>query len=244
MRMKSLFMLFAALSAAAGARYGGGHGRGFVCGRGRHEPDGFRATFPGSSEVAFGKHRHRSRWRSPAKHEYVCTVIRFLEAKYWRHEGPFSKTDVVHALELIYEMLHQNFHGLVVFTAHVVFGTGGLLRLQAGCEQWASRGILQITGKENYKKLARITRSDFFLRHPEALATLQRRAVEAAVFFWLCLLDERFSDYRQAEIHFWETLLLLNPDEVRWPPSPKGNARIQNREADYNALLDAFRCPC
>lgn len=171
-------------------------------------------------------------------------MVCFLEERYWRCECHPSRKEVETALDFIYEMLHRNFIGLVVFTSHVVFGTGGLLRLQAGAERWASRGILQITGKENYEKLCQVTRSSLFCDNPCALATLHKVAVEASVRFWLCLIEKHFGCYESAKVTFWGTLRLLNPSEARCRECLECRARIQNREADYNALLAALMRAC
>lgn len=238
MRMKSLLVLLALLGPATSTCYSEVHGPSFVC---RRRPRDFRTSSSGSDEVAFTKRHHQRRQRSTlTKHEYVQTVLRFLEAKYWRRERPSRTEDVKSALGLVYEMLHRNIHGLVVFTSHVVFSTGGLLKLQAGDGRWTSRGILQITGEANYRKLAWITESDLFLRHPRALATLQQPAVEGSVLFWLRLLEKHFGSYEKAEISLWKTLLLLNPSETRRPGSPESETRIRNRKADYNELRNAL----
>lgn len=241
--MKSLLVLLAILSTASGAHCGRrGYAYGTVC---DSACDTHAALLKGC-EVATTRPPHRRHHHGRGfltKRDYVDTVVRFLDENYWRCVCPSFRGAAKEALCIVYEMLHQNFTGLVVFTSHVVFGTGGLLRLQAGTERWASRGILQITGEGNYRKLCTITESDFFYRHPHALATLRPVAVEASVRFWLCLVEEHLGCYKSAEVSFWETLRLLGPSETRCPESPESRARIQNRKAVYDALLAAL-CEC
>lgn len=216
------------------------HSHGSVCRREQYRPWGFQATSSECYEaVAMRPVRscHTHQRRTLTKDEYVSAVVRFLERKYWKNMCPPSRDDVENALGIIYKMLYRNFMGLVVFTSHVVFGTGGFLRLEAGREKWASRGILQITGEENYKKLCKIMENDFFYHHPEELRALRKKGIKGTVRFWICLIEENLGKYEEANITFWETLCLLGPSEVRNPECPESMAQIQNRMDDYDAIL-------
>ncbi|KCZ78432.1 hypothetical protein H311_00537 [Anncaliia algerae PRA109] len=74
------------------------------------------------------------------------------------------------------------------------------------------QSIFQIYGKTNYELLAKITRDKIWIKKPQRLASLSRRAVNASVKFFKYLLDNECSGRR---ISFYSVLKLLNTREVQ-----------------------------
>jgi len=170
--------------------------------------------------------------------EYVHKITCYLRKKYW-DDCEVPEREVRATLERIFHLLHRNQHNLLIFTAHVIFGTGGLLRLQNGHERWASRGILQITTEDNYKTLSELIRNDIFLRCPQALASLHRLAVQGSILFWIFEVEKNFGP--RARPSFWETLVrILNPSEVRCPWTWKSERKIRHRFRVYHEVCKLF----
>lgn len=173
---------------------------------------------------------------------YVDTVIHYLRKSYWsREELPFSEHDVRRTLRQSYEYLCKNTQGLVLFTAHVIFGTGGFLHLQGGWEKWAARGILQVQTEANYLTLSKVNNNYWYYEHPDRLASLNYYAVQFSIKFWLYLLEQYYGCYDYyTEVSFWGTLGILNPWEYRHPYTPEGREKIMNRYKVYLELCRSF----
>jgi len=139
-------------------------------------------------------------------------------------------------LHEIYALLHKDGQSLVMFTAHAIFGTSGFQSLQAADGEWSSKGILQISTQENYKKLAKVMGNDFFVNCPYKLASLDRRAVKGSVLFWKALLSKGSGKKKS----FWGTMVLLSPNEVTMPFTGDNEQRIKNRFCVYYALCKIF----
>ncbi|RVD91070.1 hypothetical protein TUBRATIS_24910 [Tubulinosema ratisbonensis] len=144
-------------------------------------------------------------------------IIRFLEETYWR--PPFSFPNIPEVrkmLSLIYDWI-DSFKELCIFTSLSMFGTGGYINMSQKYppprpgEKWYSRGLLQISGEENYKVLAKLTCDKEFLTNPDILATYDSEATEASVFFWNYLIKKRKKVDPDFEMNFDNGLKLLFP---------------------------------
>jgi len=140
-------------------------------------------------------------------------------------------------LRYFYREFGRNPHLLIIFTANTIFCTSGYTRLVGpycdGQKKWRCRGILQIYGKSNYELLAEITGDSIWIRKPQRLASLSRRAVHASVKFFKYLLENKCSKRR---ISFYSVLRLLNTREVqrKWKRCYVKN--FENREDVYCEL--------
>lgn len=166
---------------------------------------------------------------------YVNKFLQYLRSKYVIDDMDKMRK----VISIIVCVLYHDKENMLMFLAHATFNTAGFYYLKntdynLNCK-YMSRGLLMITGEQNYRLLDSF--STGFFDKPEKLEILSDDAILVTLEFWKKITRKC--------TNFSETLIALNPTEVQ-PYScynPTSKDRLSNRMTIYSDLKSFF-CAC
>lgn len=116
----------------------------------------------------------------------------------------FDNTISEDIFEIICERFNYDKQSIAVFLSHAIHNTSGFRKLVAsGGDPYKSRGLVQVTGENNYKILG-----EPFYSNPDALSELSQDAVLASLSLYMHFVLPNSLAY------LYDSLYFLNPEEV------------------------------
>lgn len=141
--------------------------------------------------------------------------------------------------EETYKNLGSN--DLILFATFALFNTSGFKYMENIYDtingRYKSRGVLMITGKENYELLALVSSRDF-VGCPEVLVQKTAENVLASILFWNAYLIETERD-------FCSVVAKFNPQDAREGANTNETLKLRNehrREVHQELILALLSC--
>jgi len=165
----------------------------------------------------------------PTMEESRDTIGKFLVRQYGVNVFPNESFDA------IWRLFEGDLQRIMIFLTHCMHNTSGFQNLTGHDNPeyapYISRGILQITGVDNYE-----IAGEKYTNNPELMASCGTEEVEAAVRVYLDIVP------REAQYTFYDSLKHLRPEEVQADNHLQDcyKTLIENRATIYRKLAASF----
>lgn len=126
------------------------------------------------------------------KWNFEVFYLKTLQCIHQDTNGKFCEKDIKLLLGYIWEYVSNDKTELAVFLSNALHNTSYFTVFKTIHDDslYASRGLLQIQGKENYETLTKISNTDYF-NSPDLLAILSESAIKDTGLFWKYLMKEK-----------------------------------------------------
>jgi len=139
------------------------------------------------------------------------------------------------SFEVMWRLFEGDLHRILIFLTHCTHNTSGFQNLTGNDNSeyapYISRGILQITGLDNYEIAGKK-----YVENPKLMASCDSEEVEAAVKVYLDIVP------RDSQSTFYDSLIHLKPEEVQGENFSRDahKSLIENRAEIYRKLTSSF----